>query len=95
MGKQHQTWMVEQQLTLILAALCDEHSGAGLARRSGVSEQHISRWKAPCLGGGRQTLGGAKAPRTDQRLQSEHEPLQKLLGEKALEIDIRTKRSRL
>ncbi len=95
MGKQRQTWTIEQNLTLILAALRDEHSVAGLARQHGVSEQHIDRWNAPFLEGGRQALGGVKTPGTDQRLQSENEPLKKLLGEKALEIDILKKLSSL
>jgi transposase len=95
MGKQRKTWTVEQKLTLILAALRDEHSVAALARRHGVSEQQIYRWKAQFLEGGRQALGGAKAPSTGQRLQSENEQLKKLLGEKALEIDILKKLSSL
>ncbi len=95
MGKQRQTWTIEQTLTLILAALRDEHSVAGLARQYGVSEQQIYRWNAQFLEGGRQALGGAKPPGTDQRLQSENEQLKKLLGETALEIDILKKLSRL
>lgn len=71
MGKPCQTWTIEQQRTLILAALRDEHRVAALARQHRVSEQPISRWKAPCLEGGRQALGGAKAPGTDQRLQAD------------------------
>jgi transposase-like protein len=54
MGKQRQVWTVAQKLTLILAALRDEHSVAQLARQYGIGEQHIYRWKAPCLDGGRQ-----------------------------------------
>ena len=95
MGKQRKTWTIEQKLTLILAALRDEHSVAALARQHRVSEQPIDRWKAPLLEGGRQALGGAKAPGTDQRLQSENDQLKKLLGEKALEIDILKKLSSL
>jgi transposase-like protein len=95
MGKQRKTWTVEQKLTLILAALRDERSVAALARHYGVSEQQIHRWKAQFLEGGREALSGAQAASTDQRLQRENEQLKKLLGEKALEIDILKKLSRL
>jgi transposase-like protein len=78
MGKQRQTWTTEQKRTLVLAAWRDEDSVAALARQHRVSEQQMYRWKAPFLNGGRQALGGVKAPRMDQRLQSEHEPLKKL-----------------
>jgi transposase len=88
MGKQRKTWTTEQKLTLVLAALRDKDSVAALARQHRVSEQQIYRWKAQFLNGGRQALGGVKAPRIDQRLQSENEQLKKLLGEKTLEIDI-------
>jgi len=95
MGKPRQTWTVEQQRTLILAAWRDERSVAALARQHGVSAPQIYRWKAQFLEGGRAALGGAKAPSTEQRLQREHEQLEKLLGEQALEIDILKKLSRL
>ncbi len=94
MGKQRKTWTVEQKLTIILAALHEEQSIAQLARQHGVSEQQIYRWKVQFLEGGRQALSG-KAPRADQRLQSENEQLKKLLGERALEIDILKKLSSL
>jgi transposase-like protein len=95
MGKPRQTWTVEQTRMIILAALREEHSVAALARQHGVSEPQIYRWKAQFLDGGRQALGTAKATRGAQRLQSEHEPLKKLLGEKTLEPDILKKLSSL
>jgi transposase-like protein len=95
MGKQRKTWTVEQTLTLILAAWRDERGFAALARRHGVREPHIYRWKAPFLEGGREALGGATASSTDQRLQRDNDQLQKRLGEKALAIDMRKKLSRL
>jgi transposase-like protein len=75
--------------------LGEEESVARLARQHGVSEQQIYRWKAQFLEGGRQALGGVKAPRTDQHLRSENEQLKKLLGEKTLELDILKKLSSL
>ena len=95
MGKQRQTWTIEQNLTRILAALHGEQSIAQLGRHYGVREQQIYRWKAQFLEGGRQALSGAKAPSTEQRLQSENDQLKKLLGERALEIDILKKLSSL
>jgi transposase-like protein len=75
--------------------LREEESVARLARQHGVSEQQIYRWNAPFLEGGRQALGGAKTPRTDQHLHSEKEQLKKLLGEKTLERDSLKKLSSL
>jgi transposase len=95
MSKQHKTWTIEQKLSIILSVLRDEDSVARLARQHGVSEQQIYRWKAQFLEGGRQALGGAKAPSTDRHLHSENEQLKKLLGEKTLALDILKKLSSL
>jgi transposase-like protein len=51
MGKQRKTWTLEQKLTMVLAALRDEHSVAALARQYKVSEQQIYRWKEHFLEG--------------------------------------------
>jgi transposase-like protein len=95
MGQQRKTWTIEQKLTVILSVLGEEESVARLARQHGVSEQHMYRWQAPCLEGGRQALGGVKAPRTDQHLRREHEQLKQLLGEKTLALEILKKLSSL
>jgi transposase len=95
MGKQRKPWTVEQKRTSILAALREEQSVAQLARRHGVSEQHISRGKAPFLDGGCPALGGAQTPRADQRLQGENAQLKKRLGEKTLDSEILKTLSRL
>lgn len=95
MGKQRKTWTVEQKLTIILATIREEQSVTALARQYGLSEQQIYRWKAQFLEGGRQALGGAKAPKADPHLHSENEQLKRLLGEKTLEIDILKKLSSL
>lgn len=62
MGKQRKTWTTEQKLTLILAALRDEHSVAALARQHRVSGQQIYRWKAPFLDGDRADGPGLPMP---------------------------------
>ena len=95
MGKQRKSWSVEQKLTIVLAALSDRHSVAELSRQYGVNENQIYRWKDQFLASGRQGLGGAKSQTPDQRLTAENEQLKKLLGEKALELDIVKKLSRL
>jgi putative transposase len=95
MGKQRKQWPEEQKLTIVLAALRDDQSIAELSRQYGVNDNLISRWKAQCLAGGRQDLGNAKAKRPDQRLHAENVQRKKLLGEKALEIDILKQLSRL
>lgn len=95
MGKQRKSWTVEQKLAVVLATLREESSIAELSRQHGVNDNQIYRWKGQFLDGGRQALNGAKAQSADQRLQAENEQLKKLLGEKALEIDVLKKLSRL
>ena len=87
MGKQRKQWTEEQKLTIVLAALRDAQSIAELSRQYGVNDHLIHKWKAQLLAGGRQALGSAKSKRPAQRLQAENMQRQKLLGEKALEID--------
>ena len=88
MGKQRKSWSVEQKLTIVLSALSGEQSVSALSRHYGVNENQIYRWKEQFLTGGRAGLSGAKALSADQRLASENEQLKKLLGEKALELEI-------
>ena len=95
MGKQRKQWTAEQKLTIVLAAIRDDQSIAELSRQYGVGDNLIYKWKAPFLEGGRQALGNATSKRPDQRLQAENIQLKKLLGEKALEIDILKQLSRL
>lgn len=95
MGKQRKSWSAEQKLSMVLAALGERQSVAEIARQNGVNENQLYRWKEQFLEGGRHTLNGAKAQTPDQRLEAENSQLKKLLGEKALEIDILKKLSRL
>lgn len=82
-------------MTIVLAAFRDDQSIAELSRQHGVKDTLIYKWKAQFLEGGRQALGRVKAQHPDQRLQAENTQLKKLLGEKALEIDILKQLSRL
>ena len=95
MGKQRKSWSVEQKLAIVLAALSGQQRIAELSREHGVNENQIYRWREQFLEAGRQGLNGGKAPAPDQRLEAENEQLKKLLGEKALELDIIKKLSRL
>ena len=95
MGKQRKQWTAEQKLTIVLAALRDDQRIADLSRQYGVGDNLIYNWKAQVLEGGRQALGNVKSQRPDQRLHAENTQLKKLLGEKALEIDILKQLSRL
>ena len=94
MGKQRQSWSVEEKLAIVLAVLSEPQSVAEVRRQRGVNENQIYRWKERFLEAGRQGLNGAKAPTADQRLEAEHNQLKKLLGEKALEVAILKKVSR-
>ena len=95
MGKQRKSWSTEQKLTIVLSSLSDRQSVAELARQNGVNENQIYRWREQFISSGRQGLNGAKSQTADQRLEAENEQLKKLLGEKALELDIVKKLSRL
>ena len=94
MGKQRQSWTVEEKLGIVLAVLSERPSVAEVARQRGVNENQIYRWKEQFLAAGRQGLNGAKAQTADQRLEAENSQLKKLLGEKALEMEILKKISR-
>lgn len=95
MGKQRKTWSSQQKQAIVLAALRGDHSIAELARQHGIREQLIYRWKSDFLEAGSQALRGAKALKADAALKQENEQLKKLLGEKALELDILKKWSSL
>lgn len=88
MGKQRQSWSVEEKLAIVLAVLGERQSVAEIGRQRGVNENQIYRWKERFLEAGRQGLNGAKAQTADQRLEAENNQLKKWLGEKALEVEI-------
>lgn len=94
MGKQCRNWSVEEKLAIVLAVLSEHQSVAAMVRQRGVNENQIYRWKEQFLAGGRQGLNGATAQTADQRLEAENNQLKKLLGEKALEMEILKKVSR-
>ena len=61
---------------------------AEISRQWGVNENQVYRWKEQFLEAGRQGLNGTKTQTADQRLETENSQLKKLLGEKALEMEI-------
>lgn len=95
MGKQRKSWSVEEKLATVLAVLNGHQSVAEVARQGSVNENQVYRWKEQFLEGGRQGLTGARAQTADQRLERENSQLKKLLGEKALEVEILKKLSRI
>ena len=94
MGKQRQSWSVEEKLAIVLAVLREHQSVAEVSRQRGVNENQIYRWKERFLEAGRHGLNDAKAQTADQRLEAENNQLKKLLGEEALEVEILKKVSR-
>ena len=79
---------------IVLAVLSGRQSVAEISRQRGVNENQIYRWKEQFLEAGRQGLNGTRAQTADQRLEAENGQLKKLLGEKALEMEILKKISR-
>ncbi|CDI03588.1 hypothetical protein BN873_590038 [Candidatus Competibacter denitrificans Run_A_D11] len=65
MGKQRQSWTVEEKLGIVLAVLSERQSVAEVSRQHGVNENQIHRWKEQFLAAGRQGLNGAKAQTAD------------------------------
>ncbi|MDG4554645.1 MAG: transposase [Candidatus Competibacter sp.] len=94
MGKQRKSWSVEEKLAIVLAVLSGRQSVAEISRQRGVNENQIYRWKEQFLEAGRQGLNGARTRTADQRLEAENGQLKRLLGEKALEMEILKKISR-
>lgn len=95
MGKQRQSWSVEEKLATVLAVLSERQSVAEVARQRGVNKNQVYRWKERFLEAGRQGLNGAKVQTADQRLESENSQIKRWLGEKALEIEILKKLGRI
>ncbi len=81
-------WPTEVKLNIILSVLRGEATAAELARRHGINEGTISRWREQFLAGGQAALNSRAADSEKTQLKSENERLKKLLGEKVVELDI-------
>jgi transposase-like protein len=88
MGKQRQSWSIEEKLGIVLAVLSERQSVAEVSRQHGGERESDLSVERAISSGGRQGLNGAKAQTADQRLEAENSQLKKLLGEKALEMEI-------
>lgn len=81
---------VEIKLRIVLSVLRGEQSAAEAARRHGVSETSIGKWKDQFLEGGRAGLAAAKERRgptgEEARLRSQVDELTYALGEAHVEL---------
>ncbi len=81
---------VEIKLRIVLSVLRGEQSAAEAARRHGVSETSIGKWKDQFLEGGRAGLAAAKERRgptgEEARLRSQVDELTHALGEAHVEL---------
>jgi len=81
---------VETKLKIVLSVLSGESSQAEAARRHGISETSIGKWKEQFLEGGRHGLeqGGRAAKPTgrEAQLEAEVDDLTRALGEAHVEL---------
>lgn len=86
MGKRSEL-SVTQRREAVLALLRREESCAALARRFGVSEQTLGRWRDDFLAAGEQSLAGKSSAKSDPRerkiseLEKEIESRDQVIGE--------------
>ena len=95
MGKQRKTWSIEEKLSIVLEVMQSQDSIATIAKRNGVNDQQIYKWKAAFIEGGKQGLTKGKVESADERIEAENKQLKELLGEKALQIEMLKKIRRL
>ncbi len=81
-------WPSELKTDIVLAVLGGEATAAELARRHGINESTISRWREQFLAAGQAALNTRAADSEKAQLKNENERLKKLLGEKVVELDI-------
>ena len=62
MGKQRQSWSVEEKLATVLAVLNGRQSVAEVARQRGVNENQVYRWKEHFLDAAHQGLNAPVYP---------------------------------
>lgn len=82
---------VETKLRIVLGVLRGELSAAEAARRHGISETSIGKWKDPSLGAGKTGLAAAKGPRRgpsarEAQLAAQVDDLARALGEAHVEL---------
>ncbi len=81
---------VDVKLKIVLSVLSGESTQAEAARRHGISETSIGKWKEQFLAGGRQGLehgaSAAKPTGREARLADEVDDLTRALGEAHVEL---------
>jgi transposase-like protein len=84
MGKKS-TLSAEQRAQIVLRLLSKEEPAARIARRVGISEQTLYRWRDEFLSGGKQALNGRGAAseqdKTIERLKAELAERDQVIGE--------------
>lgn len=84
MGKKS-TLNAEQRAQIVLRLLSKEEPAVQIARRAGISEQTLYRWREEFLGGGKQALNGRSAgseqAKTIERLKAELAERDQVIGE--------------
>ncbi len=75
----------EQRTQLVLRLLGKEEPAAQIARRAGISEQTLYRWRDEFIGGGKQALNGrghqAEQRKTVERLNRDIAERDRVIGE--------------
>jgi transposase len=81
---------VDVKLKIVLSVLSGESSQAEAARRHGISETSIGKWKEQFLGGGREALEhgqrAGKPTGREARMAEEIDDLTRALGEAHVEL---------
>ncbi|MCC7411665.1 MAG: helix-turn-helix domain-containing protein [Gammaproteobacteria bacterium] len=84
MGKKS-TLNAEQRAQLVVRLLSKEEPAVQIARRAGISEQTLYRWRDEFIGGGKQALGGrggdGEQARMLKRLSGEVTERDQVIGE--------------
>lgn len=79
------TLSTEQRAQLVVRLLSKEEPAAQIARRAGISEQTLYRWRDDFLDGGKQALNGrgtkSEQARTVERLKAELAERDQVIGE--------------
>ena len=84
MGKKS-TLTAEQRTQLVLRLLSKEEAAAQIARRAGISEQTLYRWREDFIGAGKQAMNGRGAQseqaKAVERLSAEVAERDQVIGE--------------